>query len=163
MDTRLLAAVALLLVVTGCGGSDDDGGDRDTKAGATESTSAAPAGSPDGVGEISAADEQVIKANLTAWFLDPRCDLATEEYLIDLDIFADEETTVDEACASWTKNFVTPQYAADDIVYSDLQGEGDRATIMVGSEFVDITTLYELTFVDGNWLLSGDEYTTDGL
>jgi hypothetical protein len=159
MDRRRLAVGLLAtLLLTGCGGGDDEGAKPDD-----DRSVEAPAGSPDGVGHISAADEHAIKKNLTAWFLEPRCDLATDEYLIRVTPFADEDATVEEACDQWTKGFVKPSYDEDDIVYSNLRGSGDRATIEVGSAFANVTTVYEMTFVEGMWKVSGDDFNDDDL
>jgi hypothetical protein len=143
--------------MTGCG--DGDGEEK----GSDDPTSEAPAGSPDGVGDISPADQYTIEQNLTAWFLEPRCDLATDEYLLRITPFSEEDTSVEEACDQWTKGFVTPSYDEDDIIYSNLQGEGDRATVEVGSAFADVTTVYEMTFVEGTWKVSGDDFNDDDL
>lgn len=162
---RLLAAALLAPVfLAGCGGSDSSDSDEAGRAGkAEEASSPEPSGTPDGVGDVSASDEHTIKDNLTAWLLAPRCDLATDDYLIRLTPFADEDTTADEACDQWTNGFVKPAFGADDILFSNLEGAADRATIEVGSEYINVTTTYEMTFVDGTWKVSGDDFTDDDL
>ncbi len=149
----LLAPLAL----AGCG--DGDGEDES----GTAPAETAPSGTPDGVGDLSPADEHAIEQAITGWLLAPRCDLATDDYLLRISLFADDDTTPDEACRQWTDAFVTPQYDADDIELTHLAGEGDRATIEVGSALIDITTVYELTFTDGAWKVSGDDFTDDDL
>ena len=139
----LAAALALPVLLGGCG--DDSAGGGDAPAEETE-------GGPSG-------DEAEVQETLTAFLLEPRCDLATDDYLIELSL--DDTMTPAEACDQWESFFVEPSYGADDIVYSDFTSTGDTATIAVGSEYVNLSTLYELTLVDGSWLVSGDEFNSD--
>ncbi len=143
---RAHAAVVLTLPVLLAGCGDDE----DVKGGSGADTSMEPT-----------SDAEAIEQTMTAFLLEPRCDLATEEYLVALSL--DDENTPEEACEQWETLFIDPVYSADDIVYSDLTITGDVATVAVGSEHVNITTLYELTRVDGTWLISGDEYNSDDL
>jgi hypothetical protein len=140
----LATALALPLLMTGCGGD----GSGDGSEPPAEESPAAPVG-----------DEGAIQETMTSFLLEPRCDLATDDYLVQLSL--DEEMTPVEACEQFESFFVEPSYDADDILYSGLAIDGDVATIEVGSELVDITTLYQLTRVDGTWLVSGDEFNSD--
>ena len=36
-------------------------------------------------------------------------------------------------------------------------------TVEVGSAFVNVTTVYEMTFVEGTWKVSGDDFNDDDL
>lgn len=140
----IATALALPLLLTGCGDDESSGG-SDAPA---EETSAAPTG-----------DEAAIQETMTAFILEPRCDLATDAYLVQLSL--DDEKTPAEACEQWESLFIEPAYDADDIVYSNLEITGDTATIEVGSDYINITTLYQLTKVDDTWLVSGDDFTSE--
>lgn len=141
-----LASLALTIPVllAGCG---DDEPSSGSDAPAAEGSDA-PTG-----------DEAAIEETMTAFILEPRCDLATDDYLVLLSL--DETKTPQEACEQWEALFVEPSYTADDIVYSNLEISGDTATIEVGSEYINITTLYQLTRVDGTWLVSGDDFNSE--
>lgn len=140
----LAAALAVPLLLAGCGDDEPSGGSD----GPAAETSDAPTG-----------DEAAIQETMTAFILEPRCDLATPDYLVVLSL--DDEKTPAEACEQWESFFVEPSFDADDIVYSNLEITGDTATIEVGSELINITTLYQLTKVDGTWLVSGDDFNSD--
>ena len=76
----LATALALPLLLSGCG---DDGSGEGSDAPAEES-SEAPVG-----------DEGAIQETMTSFLLEPRCDLATDDYLVQLSL--DEEMTPVEA------------------------------------------------------------------
>ena len=166
MDRRLLAALVLPLALTGCG---DDGGTKDEAdptpnavSTTTEGSAAAPeAGS--GSGPITDGDEAAISATLKEFLVTGDCDLATDDYLRSIALFADDSTSREEACASWENVFSKPLFGEDDIRLTELEGSDGVATVKVGSDLANITTLYQLTLTDGTWLVSGDEFNTDGL
>ncbi len=144
MKLRLLTAAWVLpLALTGCG---DDG--DDTSSGSDEPTETLP------------PEEAAVRDALVASLLDPDCDLLTDDYLLELAFLSD---TVDEACEERMNVWVEPQFDEDDILISDIAVDGDVATAVVGSEYVNIRTRYELTLVDGNWLVSCDEFNCDDL
>jgi len=169
------AALVLPLLLTGCGGDDAGGSDgtratddtsSSTTADATPSETGAETGTTGtteagGTGPITDDDRAAIESTLVDFFLEPRCDLATGDYLVELSILGAEKP--DEACDQWTEYWVEPAYDADDVVVSDITGSDGVATAEVGSEYVNITTVYELTQVDGKWLVSCDEITCDHL
>lgn len=141
--TRLAAGVLVLpLMLTACGDDEDSpaGNDRTTEEGTTE--------------------EAAVEDALVASLLDPDCDLVTEEYLLEIAILSD---TVAEACEERVNGWYEPQFDADDVLVSDIVISGDVATAVVGSEYTNVTTTYELTRVDGRWLVSCDEYNCDRL
>jgi hypothetical protein len=159
MDRRLLVAIVLPLALTGCG---DDGGTKDAVEPAATSVTTAPvAGS--GSGPITDGDEAAISETLEEFLVTGDCDLATDDYLRSIALFADESTSRAEACTSWENVFSKPLFGKDDVRLTELEGSDGVATVKVGSDLANITTLYQLTLTDGTWLVSGDEFNTDGL
>lgn len=154
MARHLLAALLLPLALTAC--SDDE---------PEEPTSPAPASEPSGSGSPAAGDDEAaIEETILEFLVTGDCDLATDDYLRDLSLFADEDTSRDEACAAWEQTFVEPLYTKEDVVLTGLAVDGDVATVEVGSEIApDVTITYRLSEVDGAWLVSGDEINSDGL
>ncbi|GAA4822097.1 hypothetical protein ACFQ0K_15520 [Nocardioides caeni] len=160
MDRRLLAALVLPLALTACGDDSRSSDDRTSD----DATTTGPAGAPEAAGDLTDQDAAAIEETILDFLLTGECDLATDDYLRDIALFADDDATRDEACGQWEDVFSEPLFTADDVVLSELSGEDGVATILVGSDIApDITTLYQLTLVDGAWLVSGDEYNTDGL
>lgn len=143
------AALVLPLVLGGCGGDNDSG---DAGSADTPATSASP---------TLDTDQQSVRDALVKSLLDPDCALLTEDYLVKLSVFGD--ASPDEACQQRQATWVEPQFGEDDIIVSDIQVHGDTATAVVGSDLINITTTYQLTLVDGKWLVSCDDFTCDDL
>lgn len=143
--TALVAVFVLSAVLTGCGDGNDGESDSEDE-GASETVETVP------------PDQAAVVDALVASFFDPSCDLLTEDYLLEKALLSD---TAEEACDEHMRSWVEPQYDADDVLVTDVEIVGDVATAEVGSEFVNITTTYELTRVDGDWLVSCDEYVCD--
>lgn len=144
MKLRLLTAAWVLpLALTGCS---DDG--DDTGGGSDEPTETLP------------AEEAAVRDALVASFFDPSCDLRTEEYLLEKAFLSD---TAEEACDEHTQAWIEPQYDEDDVLVSDISINGDVATAVVGSDIANVTTTYELMLVDGNWLVSCEDFTCSDL
>lgn len=180
MKRRLLAALVLPLTLAACG--DDDAKEEpepDVSSLASEPSSSSPGtetaestestesgASTEGVdgGPLTEDDRSAIEDTIKKFLVTGDCDLATDDYLRDLSLFADEDTTREEACAAWEKTFVEPLYTKEDILLTELVGEDGVATVQVGSEVApEVTITYRLSLVEGDWLVSGDEINTDGL
>jgi hypothetical protein len=148
---RTVLALSLLvpLLLTACGGGDSDDGDDATPAGSTSASS------------TLGTDQQAVRDALVKSLLDPDCALLTDDYLVKLSLFGD--ATPDEACQQRQQGWVKPQFGEDDIIVSNIQVNGDTATAVVGSEYINITTTYRLSLVDGKWLVSCDDFTCDDL
>jgi hypothetical protein len=164
MDRRLLVALVLPLALTGCGG----GADKEDAATPAPSSASSTADAPSpeagsGSGPITDGDEAAISATLKEFLVTGDCDLATDDYLRSIALFADESTSREEACTSWENVFSKPLFGEDDVRLTELEGSDGVATVRVGSDLANITTLYQLTLTDGTWLVSGDEFNTDGL
>lgn len=153
MDRRLLAALVLPLALAGCG-DDAPSGSTATESPASEETS----------GDLGSEDAAAIEETILEFLVTGDCDLATDDYLRDVSLFADEDTSREEACTDWENTFSEPLFTKDDVVLTELEVGDGVATVLVGSDIAPgITTLYQFMLVDGEWLVSGDEYNTDGL
>lgn len=162
MARRCLAALVLPLVLAGCGNDDRSGAD-DADDAPTTATTAATTGDT-GSGGISAADRTAIEETVREFLVTGDCDLATVEYLRDISLFAEDDATREEACTAWEKVYSKPLFTKEDVLLTDLTASDGVATVKVGSEIAPkLTTLYQVTLVEGAWLVSGDEYNTDGL
>lgn len=170
MSRRLLAALVLPLALTACSSDDSSGGADDSPAtsdgpatgGSTPADGTDSPGS--GGGDLTAEDEAAIDETLKEFLVSGDCDLTTDDYLREIAILAGEGASRDELCASWEKTFSEPLYTKDDVLLTELEGSDGVATVEVGSEFApDVTILYELSQVDGAWLVSGDAISSDHL
>ena len=147
MTPKFLAALIVLpMLLTACSDDGDDGSSKD------DDSSSPTSGLTD--------DEAAVNDALVKSLLDPDCSLLTDDYLLELALFAE---TVEDACTERMNNWVEPQFDEDDILITDIAIDGDVATAAVGSELINITTTYELTLVDGAWLISCDDFTCDDL
>ena len=164
MDRRVIAALVLPFALAACG-NDDKPAAGEKPAASTAPTSGSPSADDTEVvaGSLSAADQAAISTTIREFLVSGDCDLATTEYLRKIALFADESTSREEACKSWQSVFSKPLFTKDDIQLTELQGQDGVATVKVGSKLANITTLYQLTDTDGTWLVSGDEFNTDGL
>ncbi len=168
MSRRFLAALLLPLALTACSNDDasDDADDAPTTAGdgPTAGGSSPTDGGDTAAGELTAEDEAAIDETLKEFLVTGDCDLASDDYLRDIAILAPAGATRDELCASWEQTFSEPLYTKDDVLLTELEGTDGVATVEVGSEVApDVTILYELTQVDGTWLVSGDAISSDHL
>jgi hypothetical protein len=143
--TALVAVLVLPLLLAACGDDSEDSED-DSK--------------DDSPSQTLPPEEAEVREALVASFFDPSCDLLTDDYLLEKAFLAD---TVDEACTEHMQSWVEPQYGEDDVLVSDIQISGDVATAVVGSDVVNITTTYELTRMEGTWLISCDDFSCDRL
>ena len=165
MPRRLLAALVLPLALTACGNDDPADEADDAPPTASDGPTAGGSTATDApAGGLTAEDEGAIDEALKEFLVTGDCDLATDDYLREIAILAAEGAGRDELCASWEKTFSTPLYTKDDVLLTDLTGADGVATVEVGSEIApDVTILYELSQVDGAWLVSGDEISSDHL
>ena len=142
MDARTIAGL-----LAACGDGDEGGSDEGRTQSAAE-------------GEILSSEEEAVKDALVASFFDPSCELLTDDYLLEKALLSE---TAEEACDEHTSSWSEPAYGEEDVLVSDITIEGDVATAVVGSEYVNIETTYELQKVDGTWLVSCEDFTCDRL
>ena len=147
MTRRILISVLVLpFLLTACGDDDSTG-----------------AGSGDSSGQESerlSPEQEAVREVLVQSFLDPSCELLTEEYLVAKALYSE---TAEKACDEHQQTWVEPQYDEDDINVSDIEIIGDVATAIIGSDNTNITTVYELKQIDGSWLVSCEDFTCDHL
>lgn len=174
MSRRFLAALVLPLALTACSNDDASDGADDTPATAGDQPTAGGSSPADGTegtdtsggaaGDLTGEDEAAIDEALKEFLVTGDCDLTTDDYLRDIAILAPEGAGRDELCASWEQTFSEPLFTKDDVVLTGLEGADGVATVEVGSEVApDVTILYELSQVDGAWLVSGDAISSDHL
>ena len=144
--TALAALFVLPLLLTACGDGDDDKGNDDAEG--------------DDSAESLSPEEAAVKDALVASFFDNSCDLLTEDYLVNKALLAE---TSEEACEEYQRYWAEPAYDEDDVIVTEIEIDGDVATAVVGSEYINITTTYELMNVDGSWLISCEDFTCDHL
>lgn len=145
--TSPAAAVLLIpLLLASCSDDGDDGDGGGDQPSPTESLT---------------SDQAAVKETLVESLLDPRCDLLTDDYLVKLSLFGD--ATPEEACAQRQQAWVEPVFDEEDIIVSDIQVDGSTATAVVGSDYVNVTTTYQLTLVGDEWKVSCDDFTCDDL
>lgn len=144
MKRAILVTALVPLLLTACG-DDGDSSSEDDETSATDGLS---------------AEEAEVHEALVASFFDPSCELLTEEYLLEKALLSE---TPEEACEEHERSWIEPQYSEDDVLVSDIEINGDVATAVVGSEYVNIETTYELRLVDGTWKVSCDDFTCDHL
>jgi hypothetical protein len=139
MNRIAAIAVAALLLLAGCG--DDD----------NETTSAAtttPAPAPTGATGDSGADDAAIQDAILGYLLEGDCETMSDQFLEDQTFVTDGR---EQACAAFEELFTPPAYTAEDVVISDIEVDGDKATAVVGDNISNVEATYELTNVDGQW------------
>jgi len=134
--TIALASLALasLLLIAGCGG-DDDGGSSPSEAASN------PGGS------LTADDGAAIEDTLKTWLTEGGCENMTDAFLEDQTFNDDPE----EACEAFESLFTEPSYSADDVIVSDITGNGDKASAVVSDDISNVETTFQLRNEDGDW------------
>ena len=126
------AALLAVILLVGCGGDEGD----------SESSSAAG-------GDDSAAVEETVKS----WLLEGGCDRMTDRFLEEQTFISDPA----EACETFESSFSAPSYGEEDIIVSDVEVEGETATLVVGDDYSGIESRYELVSEDGTWKIDAAE------
>ena len=129
MAHLLALALAALIAFAGCGGGEES------------------------AGETAGTDEEAITETIRGWLTEGGCERMTDKFL-EAQTFIDEP---EQACETFEAGFTAPSYSSDDIVVSEIEVEGDRATATVGDETTDITSEYTLVREDGQWKIDTAE------
>jgi hypothetical protein len=157
-DYLVAFAVLTTLLFAGCGG-DDDEPEATTSAvtGATGATGPSDAGD-DGedsaaAGSLAPEDEAEIEDTIKTWLTEGGCDLMTDQFLEDQTFQSDPG----QACETFEQTFTPPDYGPDDIVVSEIEGDGSKATATVGDSISDIESTYTLVNEGGQWRIDEAE------
>ena len=150
----LVPAAALALFAAGCGDDEkkSEPAAQSTPA-QTQSTASqkpadtAPAEAP------AAGGEDAVKQVVLDFTFKGDCDTMTDKFL-DTQAFVGE--TREEKCDYFEKQFQKPQYSESDVKFRSVQIDGDKATVVIGSDIANITTEYSLVTEGGQWKL--DEF-----
>lgn len=142
--------VAALMFAAGCGGDDESTTPTTTAAsGATGASSSAT--EEDAAGGVQASltpdDEAAIEDTIKTWLTEGGCDLMTDKFL-ESQTFLDDPA---EACESFEASFSEPLYAPDDIIVSEIEGDGEKATAVVGDEISNVESDYKLINEGDGW------------
>ena len=155
--THLAVLAALVLPLAGCGSDEPAPPEPPSAGGDTPSKSAEAGASVEAAadpGELTDADVAAIADTIVTLDLEGGCDLVTDKYL--------EDQTFDSnprrACTTYESGFVEKQYAAEDLLISDVTGTQRRATATFGSTIADLTIEYTLVNEDGTWKVDAVDF-----
>lgn len=135
-----IVALALAVLAGGCG---DEGSATATAGAETAATVTAGAETVSAGGD----ETEAVEAAIRTWILEGDCDLMTAKFL-EAQTF---ESNPKAACERFEALFEAPQYGAEDIVISDVEIDGERASAVVGGGATDATITYKLVREDGVW------------
>ena len=145
----VVPAAALALVAAGCGSDDDKSSSEPAaKKPATEQTTTAAQAPADDAG-----GEDAVKQVVLDYTFKGDCDTMTDKFL-ETQAFIGE--TRKERCDYFEKTFQKPQYSESDLKFRKVAVNGDKATVVVGSDIANIKTEYSLVTENGEWKL--DEF-----
>jgi len=149
----LVTAAALTLVAAGCG--DDENNNepaaQSTAAQAQTSTGQEPVNpAPE---EAAAGGEDAVKQVVLDFTFKGDCDTMTDKFL-DTQAFIGE--TRAEKCDYFEKQFQKPQYKESDLKFRKVEINGDKASVVIGSDIANVQTEYKMLAEDGQWRI--DEF-----
>jgi hypothetical protein len=151
----LVPAAALALAAAGCG---DDDKSTDTGASSNppaqqQSTESQSTPAPAPASDAPAGGEDAIKQVVLDYTFEGDCDTMTDKFL-ETQAFTGD--TRKERCDYFEKTFQTPQYKESDVKFRKVSVNGDKATVVIGSDIANIETEYSLVAEGGQWKL--DEF-----
>ena len=145
----IVPAAALALLAAGCG-DDDKSNDNGTSANPpAQSTASQETPAP----TADAGGEDAVKQVVLDYTFKGDCDTMTDKFL-ETQAFIGETRT--ERCDYFEKTFQKPQYKDSDLKFRKVSVNGDKATVVVGSDIANIETEYSLVAEGGQWKL--DEF-----
>ena len=146
-------AVALALLVAGCGG-DDEGGDTSAAQSTPTTTEAPTTTAPEeSQGETPAGGEDSVKQVILDYTFKGSCETMTDKFLETQAFIGD---TRQERCDFFEKSFQKPQYSEDDLKFRKVEVSGDTASVVVGSDIANVESEYKLVAEGGQWKI--DEF-----
>ena len=144
---RAFALLLLLaLIGAGCGGDDEGSG---TGSGGSEGGSAGEAAADPG-GTLTPEDGAEIEDVLKTWTIEGGCEYMTDQFLEDQTFIDDPE----QACEVHESTHEDPLFSADDVIVSDIKGNGDRASAVISDDFSNVETTYGLLNEGGQWKIN---------
>jgi hypothetical protein len=152
----VVPAAALALVAAGCGSDDDKKSEPAASSTPTQQQSTASQSTPSTPSEAPAGDaggEDAVKQVVLDYTFKGDCDTMTDKFL-DTQAFIGE--TRKEKCDYFEKQFQKPQYSEDDLKFRSVKINGDKATVVIGSDIANVETEYSLVTEGGQWKL--DEF-----
>lgn len=140
---RVITLLFLLaLIAAGCGGDDSSGGDGGGESSDPTSEAAANPG-----GTLTPEDGAEIVDVLRTWTIEGGCEYMTDAFLEDQTFISDPE----EACEVHESTHEEPLFSADDVIVSDIKGNGDRASAVISDDFSNVETTFQLRNEGGTW------------
>jgi hypothetical protein len=143
--------IAALLLAAGCGGEDEPEASTTTSeiSGASGATGAAGDAeeAESGSSALSTEDEAAIEDTIKTWLTEGGCDLMTDKFLENQTFIEDPA----EACETFEGSFSEPLYGPDEVIVSEIEGDGEKATAVVGDEVSNVESEYKLVNEDGQW------------
>ena len=144
--------IGLALVAGGCGDDEDDEpaqpAQTTTQAPEPSTTTETKPAEP-APAEASAEDEEAVQDTVKKWLLEGGCERMTDKFLEDQLIGLGDNR--EERCDLFEKQFTKPQYTEDQIKITEVQVTGPKATLVVGSEGVNIESKYTLVKTGDQW------------
>ena len=142
LKTFLLVPAALALVAAGCGGDDDKKSETSSQnpPAQQQSTSEAPAS--------DAGGEGAVKQVVLDYTFKGDCETMTDKFLEQQAFIGDNRQ---ERCDYFEKTFQKPQYKESDVKFRALHVNGDKATVLIGSDIANVKTEYTLVNEGGQW------------
>ena len=152
---RLLALAAALAATVAIGCGDDETTSEETasipEVSSTE-LSVSTVSEQTATETDSVSDLDAIEATVEGWLLEGGCERMTANFL--------EEQTFDDdpksACETFEAQFTPPAYGADEIE-TDITYENDKAEVVVGSEGIDVESVYHLVKEGDTWKIDSAE------
>jgi hypothetical protein len=145
--------IGLALVAAGCGDDENDEPEQPAQTTQTQPPTTTEAEPPTTTeaepAESSPEDEKAVQDVVTKWLLEGGCERMTDKFLEDQLIGLGDNRK--ERCDLFEKQFTKPQYTEDQIKISDVKVTGTKATLVVGSEGVNIESKYSLVKTGDEW------------
>ena len=146
--------IGLALVAAGCGDDENDEPDQPAQTTTQQTEPAEPTTTETqpaepAPAESSPEDEKAVEDVVKTWLLEGGCERMTYKFLEDQLIWLGDNRK--QRCDLFEKQFTKPQYTEDQIKISDVQVTGTKASLVVGSEGVNIESKYTLVKTGEQW------------
>ena len=133
------------LIAVGCG-DDDSGAGAERSAGSDGGDPTSEAAANPG-GTLTPEDGAEIVDVLRTWTIEGGCQYMTDDFLEDQTFISDPQM----ACETHESTHEQPLFSAEDVIVSDIKGNGDRASAVISDDFSNVETTFGLRHEDGAW------------